>query len=127
MSDTKVTPVALGEIITCGVDYAIEVTLTKDGATFDVSAATSVVFSIMQMGKTTKLIEDRAMTMSPTPASGVVTITLTDVDTALFVPPTEGAHLATIEHICDVKVVESTGAVVNCGPFTFDVRRPVTV
>ena len=121
---TKVTPVDLGEIITAGNDYNFTLTLTKDGAVFDVTGST-ITCSIREVGGTTDLIADHAVQLS-TPASGIVNLILLDTETAVLTVPSAAGHLQTVQHIADVKVVESGGAIIHCGPFTFDVRRAIT-
>ena len=46
---TKVDPVDLGEIVTAGDDYNLTITLTKDGAVYDVTDAT-ITASIRAVG-----------------------------------------------------------------------------
>ena len=121
---TKVDPVDLGEIVTAGDDYNLEITLTKDGAVYDVTDAV-ITASIRAVGGTVDLIADHTVIMT-TPIDGIINLILTDIETLLLDQPSASGHLQTIQHISDVKVVESGGGVLHCGPFTFDVRRALT-
>lgn len=121
---TKVTPVKASNLVVAGDDYAYVLTLTKGGATYDVTGAT-VTCSIRERGSSSDIVADHAITLT-TPASGIVTLTLTDGETATLSQSPDGDHLTAVEHVADVKVVESGGTVVRCGPFTFNVRRPIT-
>lgn len=125
---TKVTPVDLGEIVTAGDDYNIELNLTKDGSAtgWDNDMIGAVVTcSIREVGGTVDVISDHAVQVSDG-ANGVTNLILLDTESINLVQPSAANHLATIQHIADVKVVEAGGNVTHCGPFTFDVRRPLT-
>ena len=119
-----ITPTALGETIVAGNDYAFTITLTKDGSTYNVTSAT-VTCSIKEEGGSSDLIADHAVTLT-TPASGIVTLTLLDTETILLAQPDATDSLRSITHLADIKVVESGGAIVHCGPFSFPVRRAIT-
>ncbi len=119
-----VTPVNLGETIVAGNDYLFTITVTLDGATFDITGAT-LTCSIKAEDETTDLIADHAMTIT-TAASGIATLTLTDAETLTLRQPNPGDHKATITHFADVKVVQSGGNISHHGPFAFLVRRAIT-
>ena len=115
---------ALGEIVVAGNDYVIVATLTKDGATWNITGAT-VTCSIRPVGQSANVATDHAVVLT-TAASGIVTLTLTDTETALFQVPAAQFPHQTVEHVGDFKVVESGGNVVHSGLFSFQVRRAVT-
>lgn len=121
----KITYVEVGEILVAGSDYALEVTIKIDGVAQDVSNRTSLQVTIMREGGTAELIADHELTLSPTPASGIVTITLTDTQTQGLDKPEIGAHNQTVDHVGTVKYVSSTGAVSFHGPYKFPVARAV--
>ncbi len=121
------TPTKLGETIVAGNDYAITVTLTKDGATYDLSVGGTAVVtcSIRAEGATKDAIAEHDVTVT-TAASGIVTLTLLDTETADLEVPSKKDTLETKLHIGDFKVVENGGDVLHCGPFSFPVRRAIT-
>ncbi len=127
---TKVVPVDLGEIVTAGDDYNLTLNLTKDGSATgwenDLIGAT-VTCSIREVGATVALtdLEDHAVQVSDG-ANGITNLILLDTETDNLVQPSAANHLATIQHIADVLVVEAGGNETHCGPFTFDVRRALT-
>ena len=112
----------LGEILVAGNDYVFTITVTKDGATFNISGAT-LTASIRSSSTNAKVIEDHAMTITDD-ANGIATLTLTDIESVLLTVPTLPSRV--VVHYVDVKVVESGGNIVNCGPFSFPVREAIT-
>ena len=100
---TKVVPVDLGEIITAGDDYSLVFTLTKDGATYDITGAT-ITCTIREVGGTTDLITAHTVAIT-TALTGIATMTLLDTETALFVQPSAAGHLQTVQHIAHLRPV----------------------
>ena len=111
-------------VITAGTDFEIVFTLTENGETFDISNSV-ITSSIRQEGRSENILEDHSVAIT-TGASGIATMTLLDTETVLLGKPKVNEYLETIKHISDVKVVEQTNNVVNCGPYSFLVRRPIT-
>jgi hypothetical protein len=69
---------------------------------------------------------DHAVTITNA-VSGICTLTLSDTETAaLLAAETRPDYLALHPFIGDFKVVEAGGDVVHAGPFSFDLRRPIT-
>lgn len=64
-----------------GFDYEQELTITEDGVAVDVTGCT-VTFHLYAPGATTVAISPAPTLALTTPASGVVTLTLTDTQTA---------------------------------------------
>jgi len=119
--------VLLGETIVAGNDYAIVMTLTKDGATYDLSVGgeATVTCSIREDGGAIDNIADHSVAVT-TAASGIVTLTLLDTETAKLAVPNDRNTNSTKLHVGDVKVVESGGNILHCGPFSFHVRKAIT-
>ncbi len=119
-----VTATKLGETVVAGNDYALVFTLTKDGATYDITGAT-VTCSIRAVGRKEDNIADHSVSIT-TAASGIATLTLLDTETATLSQPRADEMTNAILHIGDVKVEESGGNFLHCGPFSFEVRRGIT-
>ena len=114
-------------IIVAGTDFAYTPTLTKDGGTYDLTVGGNAVVtcSIRAEGASVDAISDHAVALT-TPASGIVTLTLTDTETLDLLVPSKKNTLDTKLHIGDFKVVENGGNISRCGPFSFLVRRAIT-
>ena len=112
----------LGEILVAGNDYIFTITVTKDGALFNIAGAT-LTASIRSSSTNANVITDHAMTITDA-ANGVATLTLTDTESILFTVPTLPNRV--IVHYADVKVVESNGNISHHGPFSFPVREAIT-
>ena len=115
-------------VITAGNDFAVTVTLTQNGgSTYDLSVGGTAVVtcSIRAEGANVDAIADHVVTVT-TAASGIVTLTLTDTETADLQVPSKKATDSTKLHLGDFKVVENGGNILHCGPFSFPVRRAIT-
>ena len=115
-------------VITAGNDFAVTVTLTQNGGeTYDLSVGGTAVVtcSIRAEGEREDRIADHAVTVT-TAASGIVTLTLLDTETIDLAVPSKKETQETKLHIGDFKVVENGGNILNCGPFSFPVRRAIT-
>ena len=123
---TKLTFKSQGETLTGGDPYDFNHTLTKDGATYNLTGFT-VTASIKQVGEVANIagLADIAVTIVSA-AAGTVKLPLTQTLSALLVLPPAGEDFATILHACDYKVVESGTVDVHSEGFTFTVRRPIT-
>ncbi len=110
--------------ITQGDDYAVVATIQKDGATYDITGATVTCSIHDRRHPATGIINDHAVTIT-TAASGIVTLTLTDTETATLRAPHERSREARM-HVADFKVVESGGAIIHSEPVLIPVRRAVT-
>lgn len=111
-------------IIVAGNDVALVVTLQKEFGTFNLTNST-VTCSIRSEDSPNYEIENHAVTLT-TAASGIVTLTLLDTDTLALKVPSKRDMIKTIKHYGDFKVVENSGDITNCGPFSFLVRRKIT-
>lgn len=120
MSDS-VTPTDLGEVVTAGDEYVITITLSKDGVAPDVTGGT-VTASIFYGDR--EILADVSLALT-TPASGIVTLTLTEAQTAQLATPPAHRPLETRKHLADVKAVVS-GVTTHYGPFKMLVRRALT-
>lgn len=106
-----------------GNDVAFTIQLTFDGSTRNISGATCTATIRDGEHPQTKLITDHAVTIT-TAATSVVTLTLTDTEAAAL--RTRPDYKTAINHICDIKVVESGGAVSNADTFMIPTRRALT-
>ena len=70
-----VTPVALGETLVTGNTYTLTLTLTQDGATYDLSVGgdTTVICSIRPENSFENVLTDASVTVT-TAASGIVVL-----------------------------------------------------
>jgi len=109
--------------LTKGDDYAVVATITKDGATYDITGATVTCSIHDRAHPGSGLINDHAVTIT-TAATGIVTLTLTDTETLTLRAPF--LHGRSRMHVADFKVVETGLAVVHSEPFLIPVRRGVT-
>lgn len=121
---TKVVPVRSAEILAAGDNYVFNFTLTKDGATYNITGFT-ISADIYAVGVAAAKLSGLSLAIV-TGSAGTVTLTLTKAQSTSLETPAAGDFYSTIEHIVDVKVVESASIDVHCGPFSFPVRRKVT-
>ncbi len=119
-----VTPTELGETIVGGDTYTFTVTLTKDGATYDLGGFT-VTCSIRPDKGRENVITEHAVTITDA-ANGVVTLVLTSTETATLAAPVLRDTTRTVLHIGDFKVDEGSSVITHCGPFSFPVRGAIT-
>ena len=117
--DTAGDPV----VITQGQDFDYVPTLTKDGSTYNLTGHT-VTASIRPLGSKDDVITDHAVVLT-TPASGIVTLSITAAESELFeVPAKKDLEKVTL-HVGEFKVAESGGKVYYTGPFSFLVRARI--
>jgi hypothetical protein len=114
----------LNSVVVAGNDYTIGVTLTKDGAAWNLTGAT-VTSTIKSTIDPAFKIENHVVTLV-TPTSGVCALILTDTETATLQIPATSHPRQAIIHVGDFKVVESDGSIIHAGMFTFEVRRAIT-
>lgn len=110
-------------MVKAGNDLAITIQLTFGGATKDITSATCTATIRDGEHPSTVLISAHAVTVT-TAATSVVTLTLTDTEEAAI--RTNPDYVTAINHLCDVKVVESGGAVTNSDVIYLPFVRPVT-
>ena len=118
--------VDLLDVVTIGDDFVFTVTITKNGATYDITGAT-LTMEIKEQGTSsdiTPLVTKAGVITDAT--NGVATFTLTDTDTGGLSSPDISSSTAVVTHIGDIKVVESGGNVYHPGLFRFDARYPIT-
>lgn len=115
----------LGKVLTAGDPYTFNWTLKKsDGTIYDPTGFT-LTATIQELGVATDLVVDHAVTIV-SGVAGTVKMELTKAESALLQVPPATEHTATVQHICDVLVVESGAVEGHYGPFTFPVRRKIT-
>ena len=107
--------------IAAGDDYEVDVTLTKDGATYDLTGAT-VTGTIEDGGGVPRIVAAPVTLVSP--ASGIVQLSLTDGQTAVLLTYTD--PLRARQHTADFKIVEAGGNVAHSDVFIVPVRKAVT-
>jgi len=111
--------------LVAGKNYAVTVQLLKDGVTYpeaDLTGAT-VTSSVVERGHpATKPIDGDSVSFVA--ATGIATITWTDVETAAF--RTDPDPTKSVMHVCDIKVVESDNTVVHTQAFLVPARRAIT-
>lgn len=109
--------------IIAGADYEATATITKDGATYNLTGHTVTCSIVPRDHPQSVLIASHAVTLT-TPASGIVTLSLSDTETdALRTDPDPNTAVG---HVADFKVAESGGAVVYSEKFTVPVQRAIT-
>jgi len=111
------------QVIVAQNDAALTITLTQDGATWDLTSA-SVICSIYdERDERTPLLEDLAVSLV-TAASGIVLLTLSDVQTAAL--HTYNTTKKAMPHIMDFEVTEADSSVTNSDPLRVWVRKAAT-
>ena len=120
----KVTVIRTGEVLAAGDNYDFNLTLTKDGATYDLTGFT-ITADIYAVGVDAAILTGLTVTIV-TASTGITKLTLSKANSALLSQPAENDFIGTVEHIADIKVVESGTVEVHCGPFSFPVRRKIT-
>ena len=111
----SVVQLASGEEMVAGNDWVFTLTITRDAVAVDITGAT-VTASLWQVNPDKEIIADHAVALT-TAASGIVTLTVTD---------TESAAAPAGKYRGDLKIVYSGGVVENTQEFAFTVRRPRT-
>lgn len=117
-----VTTVMLPDIV-AGDTYTVNATITKDGATYDITGATVTLTLISRAGPLYQPVLAHAVSIT-TAASGIVQLALTAAETAVIRTPSD--PLQTRLYVADFKVVESGGDVVHSDPMLVPVRRKIT-
>ncbi len=110
-------------VVVQGQDFDYAPTLTKDGSTYNLTGHL-VTASVRPLGSKTDSFTDHDVTLT-TPASGIVTLSVLNTESALFEVPRPKDLQKTITHVGEFKVVESGGLVYFNGPFSFEVRAPI--
>lgn len=106
-----------------GDDITITIQLTFDGSTRDITGATCTATIRDGEHPQTTLVSDKSVTVT-TPATSVVTLTLTAANTAAM--RTRPDYQTAINHLCDIKVVESGGATSHSDTVKIPIRRALT-
>lgn len=121
---TKLTDSAGNDaVVTAGDDFSVTITLHKNGSAYNISSGAATV-SIRALHGVQDLIEDKSLTLT-TPASGIVTLSLSSSETDLFTVPDRERPDRTVTHIADIKSVVDSSPL-HHGPFSFEVRGAIT-
>lgn len=106
-----------------GNDLVLTIQLTFDGSTKDITGAT--VTATLRDGEHPKTVLDSAhVVVITTPTTSLVTLTYTDTELAAI--PTPPDFRTAMNHILDVKVVETGDAVTNSDTITIPFVRQIT-
>jgi hypothetical protein len=119
----QVPVVEISQTVVAGNDFDIVGTITSNGATLNVTGYTITASIVDERDHANRLQTGHAVTIT-TPASWIVTITLTAAESATL--HTDPLMDRSVFHLADFKAVAGGGAVVNTDPWRFPVRRAVT-
>lgn len=120
----QVTVTDITQPVVAGDDWSVVGTLTANGSTLNLTSGTVTCSIYDERDQANALISAHAVTLT-TAASGIVTLTLTDTETATlhFKRLTRDKPVA---HLADFKFVASDGAITRTDPWRIWVRGPLT-
>ena len=124
MTSQQVTVIDIDQAVVAGDDYAVQGTITSNGTTLNLTGYT-VTCSIYDERDTANALQSGHSVTLTTPASGIVTLTLTAAQSATL----HSSPLAFDEgvfHIADFKCVAGGGAIVHSDPWRLVVRKAIT-
>lgn len=110
--------------VKAGDNLAVSIQLTFGGATKDITGATSITATIRDAEHPQTSLLTSATVTNTTPATSLVTLTLTPAQEASI--RTLPDYTTALNHICDVRVVEASGAITRADVFTMPFTRPIT-
>lgn len=121
---TQVTVTDISAPVVAGDDWSVVATLTANGSTLNLTSGTVTCSIYDERDQANALISAHAVTLT-TAASGIVTLTLTDTETATL-HYKRGDRSKGVWHIADFKYVASGGAITRTDPWRILVRGPLT-
>ena len=120
----SVTVTDISQPVVAGDDWSVTATITANGSTLNLTSATVTCSIYDERDQANALISAHAVTLT-TAASGIVTLTLTDTETATLhykrLDKTKG-----VKHVADFKIVASDSSITRADPWRIEVRGPLT-
>ena len=119
-----ITVTDISQPVVAGDDWSVTATITANGSTLNLTGATVTCSIYDERDQSTPLISAHAVTLT-TAASGIVTLTLTDTESATLhykrLDRTKGVY-----HVADFKIVASDTSITRADPWRILVRGPLT-